>query len=191
MWLRSISVERIKLSLADFGSVYLPILREEKGLRAAAISFVGLLCLCILLYALVTAPALLRLKGLEEKYAEIRKRHAEAVVFQKQKESFAGLKDGIPTQKDMPLLVKDLVQSARNLNLAVSSVNYEIPKKDESGFTMLSFTFPAEGPYSAVKRFIYEVETSDRLIGIQDLGLDADRGRVKLQMKILTYIKGR
>lgn len=191
MSLPSIWMERIRRGIADFGDAHLRILMEEKRLRIAALSFVGILCLCILLYAFVNAPASLRLKRLEERYTEIRKRHAEAIVFQRQKESFAGLKDGIPAQKDMPLLVKDLMQTARRLNLSVSSVNYDIPKRDGSGLTMLSFTFPAEGAYPGVKRFIYEVETSDRLIGIQDLDLDADRGRVKLQMKIVAYIKGR
>jgi hypothetical protein len=41
-----------------------------------------------------------------------------------------------------------------------------------------------------VKRFIFEVETSTRLVGIQDLKLASDKGRVKLQMKLVTYIRG-
>jgi Tfp pilus assembly protein PilO len=55
---------------------------------------------------------------------------------------------------------------------------------------MLTFTFPASGAYADVKRFIYEVETSKRLVGIQDLKLSSEKGRVKLQMKLVTYIRG-
>jgi hypothetical protein len=33
------------------------------------------------------------------------------------------------------------------------------------------------------------VETSDRLVGIQELKLDSDQGKVRLEMKLVTYIK--
>jgi Tfp pilus assembly protein PilO len=49
---------------------------------------------------------------------------------------------------------------------------------------------PASGAYGNIKRFIYDIETSDRMIGIQDLKLDSEKGKVKLQMKLVTYISG-
>jgi Tfp pilus assembly protein PilO len=91
----------------------------------------------------------------------------------------------------MPLLVKEFVQAARRLNLTVAAVTYDIPKGGGEAIAMLSFSFPVEGRYPDVKRFIYEVEISDRLVGIQDVEMDADKGRVKLQMKLVTYIKSR
>lgn len=137
----------------------------------------------------MAAPSALTLADLASRQAALRKRHAEAVLFQKQRESYAGIRAGIPTQKDMPLLVKDLVQKARSLNLSVGSISYDIPQHGREGLSVLSFSFPAEGTYPSVKRFIYEIESSDRIIGIQELKLDSDRGRVKLQMKLVTYIR--
>ena len=98
-------------------------------------------------------------------------------------------KTGIQTQKDMPLLVRDLVQTARRLNLRVGPINYDIPKPESGGLAMLTFSFPAEGRYPDVKRFIYETETLPRLVGIQEVKLDAEKGGVKLQVKLVTYIK--
>jgi Tfp pilus assembly protein PilO len=109
--------------------------------------------------------------------------------FQKQKRDLAGMKTGIQTQKDMPLLVRDLVQTARRLNLRVGPINYDIPKPGSGGLAMLTFSFPAEGRYPDIKRFIYETETSPRLVGIQKVELDAEKGWVKLQVKLVTYIK--
>jgi Tfp pilus assembly protein PilO len=145
----------------------------------------------VLLYAVLVAPAAARLTSWEKKYAELRKRRTEAILFQKQKQAVTGLKAGIPAQKDMPLLVKEFVQAARRLNLTVAAVTYDIPKGGGEDIAMLSFSFPVEGRYPDVKRFIYEVEISDRLVGIQDVEMDADKGRVKLQMKLVTYIKSR
>jgi Tfp pilus assembly protein PilO len=165
-------------------------LRENKRIRTSVLVCAGLICADLLLYALLLAPAEGRLRSGEEKYAELRKRHTEAVLFEKHKKDFAGIRAGIPTQKDMPILVKDLVQTARRLKLSVSSITYDIPKRSGQELAILSFSFPAGGRYSDIKRFIYEIETSGRLVGIRDLKLQKDRGRVALQMSLVTYVKG-
>lgn len=180
MWLRSIR----KLP-------GLPWLRDSsRQLRTAAKIFAVLVCVNLLLYAFLAAPSEAWRETWEAKSADLRKRHAEAVLFKKQMPLFTGLLAGIQSQKDMPLLVKDLVQSARRQNLSVAAINYDIPMRESGEIAMLSFSFPVEGRYYDVKRFIYDVETSDRLIGIQELGLESDKGRVKVQMKLLTYVRG-
>lgn len=180
MWLPSIE----KIKVAQW-------LRENsKQLRTVAIVFAVLILVNLALYFILIAPSEARLKAAEAKTAELRMRHAEAVVFNGQKPLFAGLLEGIPAQKDMPLLVKELEQTAEKLNLSVASINYDIPRRESGELAMLSFSFPVEGRYPYVKRFIYEVETSGRLIGIQDVKLDSEKGRVKMQMKLMTYVRG-
>ncbi len=180
MWLQSIGKIKILLWLRENG----------KQLRMAAILFAVLVCINLLLYFIPIAHSLAKLKTGEAKSAELRQRHAEAVLFNKQKPLFTGTLAGIPAQKDMPLLVKEIVQMARSLNLAVATINYDIPRRESGELAMLSFSFPVEGKYPDIKRFIYEVETSDRLIGIQDVNLESDQGTVKLQMKLMTYVRG-
>lgn len=164
-------------------------LRESRKVRTAALVFAGFVFLNLLLYVLLIAPSAARLSTRQVKFGELRKRHTEAVFFQRQKQAFAGIRDGIPAQKDMPLLVKELVQTARKLNLSVGAINYDIPRRGSGELAMLAFTFPAEGRYADVKRYIFEVETSEHLVGIQDVQFDSDRGRVKLTMKLMTYIR--
>lgn len=180
MWLPSIGKIKVLSWLRENG----------KQLRTAAVLFAVLVCINLLLYFFLIAPSIASLKTGEAKSAELRQRHAEAVLFKEQKPLFAGLQAGIPAQKDMPLLVTELVQTARRLNLGVAAINYDIPRRESGALTLLSFSFPVEGRYSDIKRFIYEVETSDRLIGIQDVNLESDQGKVKLQMKLMTYVRG-
>lgn len=177
----SLSIAKIKPALW---------LRENKRLRNMPIVLAALLCLDLLLYAALIAPAARGLRDGELKYAELKKKRADAVLFQKQKKDLAGIRAGILAQKDMPLLVKDLVQSARRLNLAVASVKYDIPKGSGEELSMLSFVLPAEGRYGDLKRFIYEIETSGRLVGIQNVKFEEEKGRVKAQIKLITYVKG-
>jgi Tfp pilus assembly protein PilO len=162
---------------------------RDKRLRRAAFVFTAFLVLDLLLYGFFVAPSAAWLATWEAKYGELRRRHAEATLFKNQKSSFSGILAGIPAQKDMPLLVKDLVQTARLLNLSVSSVKYDIPKRASGELATLAFSFPAEGRYADLKRFVYDVETSDRLVGIQEMKMDSDQGKVKMEMKLLTYIK--
>ena len=82
------------------------------------------------------------------------------------------------------------MQTARRVHLSVEAINSDIPTPGLGGLTMLTFTFPASGAYADIKRFIYEVETSDRIVGIQDVKLGSEKGRVRLQMKLVTYIRG-
>ncbi len=144
----------------------------------------------ILIYAFAVTPSEHRLMEQQGRYRELKKQYADAVLFRKQKETLRGLQAGISTQKDVPILIKELVQSARRLNLAVGAINSDIPQQGSGGLTMLTFSVPVSGAYGGIKRFIYDIETSDRMIGIQDLKLDSEKGTVKLQMKLVTYIKG-
>ena len=180
MWSLSIAKMRAPLWLKE----------NNRKLMTAAIACVGLVCADLLLYSVLIAPSAARLKAAEIRSAELRQRHAEAVLFKKQRQLFAGIMAGIPAQKDMPILVKELVQTARRLNVSVASVKYDMPKQAGGEFTLLTFSFPAEGRYQDIKRFIYDVETADRLVGIRDMKLDAEKGRVRLEMKLVTYVKG-
>jgi Tfp pilus assembly protein PilO len=164
---------------------------SDKKLRTAALVFAGLVLAHLLVYFVLIVPSSARLSAGERKYAELRKRHTEAVLFKKEKTLFTGIMAGVPAQKDMPILVKELVQTTRRLNLKVEKINYDIPKSVSGELAMLSFSFPIEGWYADVKRFIYDVETSDRFVGIQELKLEsAEKGRVKMNMKLVTYVKG-
>ncbi len=165
-------------------------LRENNRLRTAALICIGLLCADLLMYSVFVVPPASRLRKSEMRYAELKKERAEAVLFEKQKQELTSILAGIPTQKDMPLLVKELVQSARRLNLAVAPIQYE-PKQSGEDLAMISFSFPVEGRYADIKRFLYDLETSPRLIGIQDLKLANAEGRIGMSMKLMTYIKGK
>ena len=161
-----------------------------KRLRIIAALCAGLVALNVAVYAFAVVPASAHLTSSRQQYADLKREHAEAVLFQKERQVFAGLMVGIPTQKDVPLMIKELAQTARRLNLSMEAINSDIPTQGTGGLTMLTFNFPAAGSYPDVKRFIYEIETSSRLVGIQDLKLASDKGRVRLQMNLVTYIRG-
>lgn len=149
-----------------------------------------MLALNLLLLAFVVRPAAARLEKAQTAQGELKRQNADALLFQKQKKAIAGIATGIPSQKDVPLLIKEIVQTARRRNLTVGAINSDIPTAGRAGVALLTFTVPVTGAYPDIKRFIYDIETTDRFVGVQGLDLKADKNAVKLEMKLLTYIKG-
>lgn len=164
-------------------------IKRNRGLQAAGLACACFLALNLVFYLMTIRPLVSDLSMRESRNAELRKQHAEGVLFQKQRKTFGSLSAGVPTQKDMPLLVKDLGQAARGLHLSVGSVNYEIPRSTGE-ITMLAFTFPVTGKYADLKRFAYEVETSRRPVGIETFELKSGRGGVEMNLKLITYVRG-
>lgn len=162
----------------------------KRKLAVPALLCIGIAAFDVLLTAFLVSPASARLEAARTATADLKRRNADAVLFQKQKKAFAGMANGIPSQQDVPIVIRDIVQTARRLNLAVGAVNSDIPSPGSEGMAQLTFSVPVAGSYPDLKRFIYSMETTDRLLGIQGLAWKADKGRVTLNMKLVTYIKG-
>jgi Tfp pilus assembly protein PilO len=143
-----------------------------------------------LLYGIVVAPGAVRLAAEQDRLSALKRQYADALLYQKQKQALAGLNRGILTQKDVPLLIKDLVQMARKQGLTVDAISSDIPTPSAGGLTMLAFTVPLSGSYAHCKRYIHELETTDRLVGIQGLRFSSEKQRVRLELKLVTYIRG-
>ncbi len=159
------------------------------------LAFPAALCIVIafmdlLFISLFLIPSVDRRDAARAQIAEMRHMSADAALFLKQKEIFSGMVSEIPTQQDVPLLFRDIVRSARSANLQVGSVNSDIPTPGNVGLAQLTFSVPLIGSYPDIKRFIYSMETTDRLLGIQGLALKAEKSRVAMTMKLVTYIKG-
>jgi len=143
------------------------------------------------IFGVSVAPAAHRLSAEQGRMAELRRRYADALLFQKQKQALAGLNEGILMQKDVPLLLKDLVQMARKRGLRVDTINSDIPTPSAGGLTLLTFTVPVSGSYSGCKRYIHDLETADRLVGIQGIRFSTEQRAVNLELKLITYIRGK
>lgn len=173
--------ERLKELLRD---------KTVRRLRRAIAVLVAAAAANALIYGAFVAPAAGHLSAEQGKVAELRRRHADALLFQKQKQVLAGLNEGILKQKDVPLLLKDLVQMARKRGLKAEKINSDIPSPSAGGLTQLAFNLPLSGNYANCKRFIHDMETADRLVGIQGVRFSTEKRKVKMELKLITYIRG-
>lgn len=164
-------------------------LHRDRRLRLPVLTAAVLLLATALVSLGVVRPLSARLEDQREKNARMRSDISTAILFEQQRKGSGSIVAIIPTQKDMPLLVKELVQQARKGGLSVGSVDYEIPRSGGGGLSKLAFRFPVAGRYPDLKRFIFELETSGRMIGIEELELRSGRSLVELDLKLVTYVR--
>ncbi len=163
---------------------------RNRRLQAVALVVGSLIAINLVLYVAVVRHLAADITERESRNAGLRKKYAAALLFQQQKKTIGGFAASVPSQRDMPLLVKELQQTARRLNLRVGAINYDIPRPGSAGVALLSFSFPVTGRYADLKRFIYEVETSGRLVGIESIELKSGKGAVDLDLKLVTCVRG-
>jgi len=126
-----------------------------------------------------------------------RRKHADAVLFQKAETGSLPVSPcGHPCAEGRAAgMIKDLVQAARRLKLSVEAINSDIgPRRGRGGADHgLRSTFPAvRGPMPTSSGWhLRGRDLRTALWGSRDVKLGSEKGRVKMQMKLVTYHPGR
>ena len=88
-------------------------------------------------------------------------------------------------------LLSLIYSMVRTAELTVNSASYSPEIIKEEGLWRYTITFHVEGPYTRIKRFIHEIETSPHLWIIEELGLFSSKNggeKIVLKLKLTTYI---
>lgn len=91
---------------------------------------------------------------------------------------------GYPRQADLVGLLGRLTTLARSLLLDVPSVDYRPTPLKEAGLTKVTVLMGVEGPYSKIRRYLYELETMRRQLAIERLSLRDPKGTSELQVQL-------
>lgn len=90
-----------------------------------------------------------------------------------------------PSQNELPALLRQVFDVARKNNLKVPEGDYAAEPARDGRLSKYTFTLPVEGTYREIKRFIYDLESSDLPIAIDELTLTRGKeGAVKLSLNI-------
>lgn len=139
-------------------------------------------------------------------FKEIETMRSNAVVskspasFSKIKGDIVKFKNILPKKAEMTKIIRELDILAKGSSLSIHDISYESKKFVPASFKQgaeqgdifpLSFSFPIEGKYSNIKNFIYKLESSGRLITIDDLSLEKASGKedIRLNIRATIYLK--
>lgn len=166
--------------------------------RPLFLSLGCLLGLNILLVLLLYFGVTPKLSQTERELALLQQqlRRHEAVTPQQAYEQgakdYAQFRALLPSLRNFSELIGDLYGLANKSNLEISQIGYVQKELPESDIMSYALKFTLTGSYDELKRFIYGLEESKRLVAIEQISLNAAKGDegdslVTLSLSLTTY----
>lgn len=168
--------------------------------RFLLIGLAGLLGLNLLLFALLYFGVAPKLSQTEIELTTLQQQLRKKDVLAPQQAYGQGKKDLelfytlLPSLRNFSELIGDLYTLAEQCNLEISQIGYTQNELPESGILSYALKFSLIGTYDELKRFIYGLEESKRLVVIEQMTLNAANkgdgvGSVSLSLNLTTYFK--
>lgn len=151
----------------------------------------GLLLLNSLYYIYSVRSAELKVMRLENEYQAKRavlKRDTDRPTENKQVPDIE-----LAKWEDFTRVMSEVYNKAEQLDLALDSASYQHTNIKNTSIVKITISWPVEGSYEDIKRFIYYLETSPRSFIIENLSLGNKKGSgngVSLQLSVAAYFKG-
>ncbi len=145
-----------------------------------------------------------RLEGLERRFieaqSEMREQRAGSKdsgqaqeVFWRAQDDLGILVERIPPRAGLTAMIGELFDLAQAAGLNIDQINYDPKEVEGRDYLRYSLVFSVTGQYRQVKRFVYSLEQSDRLITIEEIGLTGEsgetRGEVSLSLRFSTLFR--
>jgi type IV pilus assembly protein PilO len=158
---------------------------------------VGVLLLGI--NSLVVTP---RLENLERDFIRRQEAYRQArlagesadtpeALFRQGQADLETFRQAIPPRGDFPALVGDVFDLAGITGLTIDRIEYAPKILESEGLLQYSLTFNVGGSYGQIKKFVYLLEHSTRLIAIEELALNSAQtpDTISLRLKLATYFR--
>lgn len=173
-------------------------LKKERNLvvATAVLAVVNLLFFLVLVY-----PMQSQVRNKEDDYSrqrqrlvDLRSQAALVKTVEESKAAIAELWERLPEKDDLPAFIGSFHALAKEYDLRIPSVKYEPKKERGEVMTHLFITLPVTGNYPDIRLFIHDMETSDRLVMLENMGIsvsggDGKGGGTQLQLTMTTYIR--
>jgi len=114
----------------------------------------------------------------------------EAYLIEEALLGVEAFKKGLPDSRRLTTVLNDVLKLAKKNGLRIPSADYSPETIKDSGFSRYTISFPVEGGYGRIKRFIYDVEAMRHAVVIDDITLASGRagtGTIGLKIRISVY----
>lgn len=139
----------------------------------------------------VTGPMEARLASFEEKEARLRGvLRARAGGDGGAIEGVKSFKEKLPDYKGLTKVLGEVFTAAKKNGLKIPEGDYRPETVKDTDISRYTFSFPVEGRYSQIKKFIYDIETLDRMLVVEEVTLStgkAEDGTVALNIRMSAY----
>nr|WP_320050536.1 type 4a pilus biogenesis protein PilO [uncultured Desulfuromonas sp.] len=100
----------------------------------------------------------------------------------------------IPARKDFSGFVGELFELSQQAELNIDQINYQPRVDSENGYLFYTVNFSVEGNYEQLKKFIYLLENSPRILIVEHIALNEKKSHkakiVSLRITLTTLFQG-
>lgn len=101
-----------------------------------------------------------------------------------------GFKKKLVDSKGLTLVLNDVFKAARRNGLTITSADYNPVTIKATDISRYFFSFPVEGRYRQVKKFIYDIENSKHMLVVESITMSSSkkaRGRIGVDIELSAY----
>jgi type IV pilus assembly protein PilO len=167
----------------------------------------GLILLNIAAYLLMSNVVAPRLDALERRYIKLQSQVRELrltgktdaaagsprEIYRRGEEDLGQFRAAIPPRTELTALIGEIFSLAGKAGLSIDRIGYDPTEISGRELLRYSLNFSVNGDYGQIKRFVYSLEQSGRLIAIEELSLsgggESKEGKVNLRVRLSTYFK--
>lgn len=167
----------------------------------------GLILLNIAAYSIMSYVVLPRINALERRYIDRQAQVREArltgqssasagsprEIYRRGEEDLEKFRGAIPSRTEFTALIGEIYSLAEKAGLSIDRIGYDPKEVEGRGLLRYALNFSVSGDYGQIKRFVYSLEQSDRLIAIEEISLSGGgksaEGEVNLRVRLSTYFK--
>lgn len=96
----------------------------------------------------------------------------------------------MPTEKGLPKALAFIFDIARKNGLNIPSGDYAPETVSEAGISRYTISFPVEGSYPEIKKFIYGIENMNVPVVVEDIAFSRSKGTsgaIELKIRLSVY----
>ena len=149
-------------------------------------------------HLLILQPIQLRQAQLDTEWTAARQHLAQRLEAKQTIKDLEQLLALLPSSRDFSQLPLAMSEEAKRDNVTLAGLSYTLDKGDQLPAVKVTFKGPVTGRYEDLRRFIYHLEASDRLMFIEDLDVGQSatsekdlkrREMMTFTLQISTYIR--
>jgi len=149
-------------------------------------------------HQLILHPLQQREAQLDTEWVTARQHLAQRLEAKQTIKDLAQLLALLPSSRDFSQLPLAMSEEAKRNNVTLAGLSYTLEKGDQMPAVKATFKGPVTGRYEDLRRFIYHLEASDRLLFIEDLDVGQSdtsakdlkrREMMTFTLQISTYIR--
>jgi Tfp pilus assembly protein PilO len=157
----------------------------------------GMVCLLLAMLWTVNSLGLQsaeqRRAQLSAQWAQARKEHQQHEAARRAKQDLAQVWAALPEERDFAPLALGITEEAKQNHVTLPALSYKTESTPVANTSKGVLQGTMSGRYEDLRRFLYDIETADELVYIEDVDLvpsAAQHDHLTFNIKIVTYLRG-